>query len=286
MKKGVILLWRTLVYSAFFQLLFDFPGAVYSLVPGAATALVLSTTKVSDLMLIDYTAYRSPLRRIEGLYKLIFFLFCLLLSISRVSGRFSLSLFLFQAILMIGPGKVPLKRYLRFLEAPVMFLLMGAIGIAMELDVFPLSVSVSQASFFRAQEVTRTALCAISCLYSLSLSTPLNQLMQTLRKIKMPERMIELMIVLYRYIFVLFTMYYPMKRALIMRGGNNLRGHGMLWSSLFKRSYERADHSMRSMLSRGYDGSVQFLSVPVATTRGLFPMLVGMVLVLAGAWLL
>ncbi len=275
-----------MAYTAFLQLLMDPPGVVFVLLPGMAAALILSKTHVSDLLLIDYCAYRSRLRSLDGLSKLTFFLLCLVLAVASSSRLFHLSLFLLQVVLSVGVGGVPLKRYLRFLEAPVMFLLMGALGIMVQISFSPLSISMTSDSLIQARQVSWRAFSALSCLYSLSLSTPMNQLLETLRRLKIPEMMIEVMLSLYRYVFVLFTLYYPMKRALELRRGNGIRGLGLLWSSLFRRSYLRAEMSYLSMNARGYSGAIRFLSSPTEKRKGMLALLAGSVFVIVGAWLL
>lgn len=62
-----------------------------------------------------------------------------------------------------------------------------------------------------AMLVLSRALGAVSCLYFLSLSTPLPELLAVLRRVHVPAIMVELAVLIYRYIFILLATFREMK---------------------------------------------------------------------------
>lgn len=207
------------------------------------------------------------------------FTFCLLLCLLSTSSYFHLALLLIQVFITLLWGGIPLVTYLHFLETPMVFILLGALGIMLQIEIYPFSLSVTPETFLQARQISIRALSAISCLYSLNLSTPLSQLLMSLRQLKVPEMMIELMYMMYRYVFVLLSLYAPMKKACTMklsgmRSASAIRGSGMLWSALFRRSYRRAEISFLAMNSRAEDAVIAFLSPPIKSSpRSIFLLL-------------
>ena len=67
--------------------------------------------------------------------------------------------------------------------------------------------------------VMARALGAVSCLYFLSLSTPLPEILAVIRRAQIPSVISELAILIYRYIFVLLSVYRDMKNTASSRLG-------------------------------------------------------------------
>ena len=86
-----------------------------------------------------------------------------------------------------------------------------------------------------------------------------------LSQLKVPEVMISLMYLMYRYIFVLLETYQGMKVAAESRMGyahywKSIRTTGLVYRNLLVKSYEHAMHNFDAMESRCFDGQVKFLS--------------------------
>lgn len=85
----------------------------------------------------------------------------------------------------------------------------------------------------------------MSCLYFLSLSTPLPELLAVLRRVHVPAIMVELAVLIYRYIFILLATFREMKDSAASRLGyrglkRSLRTTGMVYGGLLANSFRRA----------------------------------------------
>ena len=70
-----------------------------------------------------------------------------------------------------------------------------------------------------ARLVMARALGAVGCLYFLSLSTPVPELLDALRRARVPEVVGDLAVLIYRYIFILFATFRSMRDAAASRLG-------------------------------------------------------------------
>ena len=108
-----------------------------------------------------------------------------------------------------------LKFYLKLLLAPAGFALTGVIIIAFfsgsgqelfsfKLAGYPLAVTADGLEL--ALLVLSRSLSGMCCLYFLALTTPMIELFAVLRASRLPESLIELSMLIYRYIFVFLDM--------------------------------------------------------------------------------
>ena len=109
------------------------------------------------------------------------------------------------------------------------------------------------------------ALSAVSCLYFLSLNTTMTDILGVFRKLHVPELMIELMLLIYRFIFVLLETASAITTAQKSRLGNRnyrtkVRAFGSMGSALFIQAFRRANALYDAMESRCYDGTIRVLS--------------------------
>ncbi len=93
----------------------------------------------------------------------------------------------------------------------------------------------------------------------LSLSTPTNKLFLAAGWFRMPQLLVELALLIYRYIFVLLEEMVTMKDAQTIRLGyhgwrQSMNSLSVLGGSLILRAYDRAERVFEAMLVRGYTG--------------------------------
>src|SRR5699024_6829097 len=116
-------------------------------------------------------------------------------------------------ILTVWKGGIPLSRYMKLLLIPAAFLIVGTAAIVVNVSAVPLDafafpagdfyITGSRAGLRQALEICLTAMAAVSCLYFLALNTVMTDILGALRKMKVPALLIELMLLIYRFIFVL-----------------------------------------------------------------------------------
>ena len=125
-------------------------------------------------------------------------------------------------------------------------------------------IGVSTLGMVTALKLFFKSLGAVSCLYFLSLSTPMVSLLSALRLLGVPKLLLELMSLIYRFIFVLLetadTIFTAQNSRLgYSRLSSGYRSLGVLIASLFIRAYKRSDELYTALESRGYDGELNVL---------------------------
>lgn len=233
--------------------------------------------------ILDDYALMSPLRHQNNWLKLGIVLFGLLAGVSATSPIPPFFIVFCMSLATVGLGKTPLKLYFKLLLAPMGFAIVGVLIIAFfsgsgpeilgfELLGYPLSVRTD--GFELALLVLSRSLSGMCCLYFLSLTTPMIELFAVLKASRLPESVIELSMLIYRYIFVFLDMALCIRYAQTVRLGyssfrRSINSLGMLSSTLFIRSWEQGDKLFLAMNSRCYDGKMTLFEVhrPVKTTE-------------------
>ncbi|MFQ7002587.1 MAG: cobalt ECF transporter T component CbiQ [Ruthenibacterium lactatiformans] len=135
----------------------------------------------------------------------------------------------FAASALTAAGGVRPRAYLSLLGAPAAFLLLSGIALLWEYASAPGGVAnvpflggyfvLRAPAQTAARLVMARALGAVGCLYFLSLSTPVPELLDALRRARVPEVVGDLAVLIYRYIFILFATFRSMRDAAASRLG-------------------------------------------------------------------
>lgn len=235
---------------------------------------VMSRHKHDRFLTIDIIAQNSRLNKVNPALKFWMVLILMLLSVFSNSYFVGLFLAVFMLVLIVLAGGMELHDYLSVLALPLSFLLLSGLALLFEyslqpsglinLHVFKGYFIVSRPSQLRAALVLSRALGAISCLYLLSLSTTMSEIIGVLRRSHTPDIIIELMYLIYRYTFILLDMHRSMKDAAGSRLGfmnfsTSVQTTGRIYSNLLARSYRQANINFDAMESRCYTGEIRFL---------------------------
>jgi cobalt/nickel transport system permease protein len=162
-------------------------------------------------------------------------------------------------------AQVPLRTLLRVLAAPAAFLLVGVPFLAVSVDFTNgFSPHLSPDGLHLAMDTTVRALAAMSCLAFLILTTPVTDWMAPLRRIGGPAGVIELILLIYRLIFVFFERALTGHRTQTARLGysrvdRSVRSLGLLAGNLFQRALEQARRMEMGLAARGYTGELRVL---------------------------
>ena len=161
----------------------------------------------------------------------------------------------FAASALTAAGGVRPRAYLSLLGAPAAFLLLSGIALLWEYASAPGGVAnvpflggyfvLRAPAQTAARLVMARALGAVGCLYFLSLSTPVPELLDALRRARVPEVVGDLAVLIYRYIFILFATFRSMRDAAASRLGyagpvRSLRTTGRVYGGLLAHSFRRA----------------------------------------------
>lgn len=226
------------------------------------------------MIVIDKLCYTSKLRYTNACVKTTFAMITLILCVMDRSIALSALILLSMAYLTVKVGGISTSRYLRLLRVLVLFLFLSTIAIIVNISDTPLSafaipvgkiyITSSVTSCLFAVQLILTALGSVSCLYFLSLSTPITDILTVFKKIHCPEIIIELMLLIYRFIFVLLDIADALNTAQRSRLGNinfktSCKSIGNLISALFIRAFKKSSFLYDAMESRCYDGSIHVL---------------------------
>ncbi|WHY03347.1 cobalt ECF transporter T component CbiQ [Neobacillus sp. DY30] len=238
---------------------------------------------------IDDYAYSSGLKDVHPVEKVSFALIFLFFTI--LSKNISVACFTFtvMSIVVIFRAKIPFIVYLKLLFVPFVFLMTSIVAIIFsiapiyqeDLDVLWKAeiglwqIYISSPGIQQSYKLATTILASVSCLYFLVLSTPLNQMMWVLKKVKLPTVFIELMGITYRFIFVLLEKMNEIYIAQTSRLGyqnykSGFSSVAQLIVSLFVKSMRSAKELQIAIDSRGGDEHLYDVDLSLSYNRGHF----------------
>ena len=226
------------------------------------------------MIIIDKLCYTSKLRYTNASVKTALAIITLLVCVIGRSIALSVCILFAMGYLTIHVGGISPSHYIKLMRIPLIFLFLSTIAIIINFSKTPLSafaipvgnifITSSRSSLLFAAQLILTALASVSCLYYLSLSTPITDILTVFRRIHCPEILIELMLLIYRFIFVLLDIADSLTCAQRSRLGNvnlktSCRSMGNLISALFIRAFKKSSFLFDAMESRCYDGTIHVL---------------------------
>lgn len=226
------------------------------------------------MMIIDKLAYSSDLRYKSPFLKATLAVGALLICVGARSFVVSFITLFIMGCLTVFYSRTSFSHYCKLMAAPLMFLFLGTIAIAVNYTTEPMDLislpvgahyfAVSWASMMYAIRLIAVSLASVSCLYFLTLTTPMLDLLAVLRRFHCPWIIIELMMLIYRYIFVLLDMATGIMTAQNCRLGNRdartaINGMGQMLSVLLARALNKSSLLFDAMESRCYDGEIRVL---------------------------
>ena len=228
-----------------------------------------------SILSVDYYAYASHMRSWNATFKIIFSMLCLLHCLILNNIYVSIAVILIMGYMTVVIGGLELDHYISMLLIPIVFLLFGSAAIAVGFSWNPVGqynlnvfgwfyIYCSQASLWKASGLIFKALGAVSALYMMTLTTPLSELIVVLRKAHIPKVIIELMNMIYRYIFIMLDTHSRMKNSAEARLGyvdfkTSCYSFGQVASNLLIVSLKRGTDYYNALESRCYNGDLQFL---------------------------
>ncbi|MFH1485912.1 MAG: cobalt ECF transporter T component CbiQ [Chloroflexota bacterium] len=226
--------------------------------------------------IIDRYAYHSRLRALEPKHKAVLALLVMVLCLALDRPAVGL----LAAGCMWGLASfwagVPVMVFGRLLLAQGLFLLLAVSSVAVNLSTAPQEGSLWSASLgplwlgsnptsvdTAARLATRALGCAAAMNF-LALTTPLVDLIDLMRRSRLPLPLIDLMTLVYRFIFTLLDRLNQMHTAQDSRLGYvNLRrgmaSAGVLAARLFVEAYRHSQRLQTALESRGYHGDLKVL---------------------------
>lgn len=223
---------------------------------------------------IDLYAFKSKLRSINPEFKLISALLTLILTIIFNNIFVSGYVLFLMFFLSVNLGGMDFKEYISILLTPLSFIILASIGIALgisseHIGEFYLKIGVvyiytSKDQLIETVKLIIKVLACVSVMQSLILSTMPYEIINALRKLHVPKLIIELMNLIYRFIFILIESYSNMKNSALSRLGyhnfkTSLATFGNIASNILVVSLKKANAYYTAMEARCFDGDLNFL---------------------------
>jgi len=172
-------------------------------------------------------------------------------------------------------ARIPARSWLGILSVPVSFAILTTLGILVQLNSVGghLSVGLDWNGLPFAGGLLLRSIAAMSCLAFIGWTTPLMEITPVFQRLGIPAVLIDLALMIYRFLFVTATTLGEMKRAQSWRLGradyrSRMRAISMLASGLFLRCVQRARRLEDGIEARGYQGRLWVLAPRQAPSPG------------------
>ncbi|MEM7534228.1 MAG: cobalt ECF transporter T component CbiQ [Chloroflexota bacterium] len=229
--------------------------------------------------IVDQYAYGNRLTSVNPAYKAGLALIVILLCLSLNHPLVGLTALVWMAGMTVLWAKVPAHVFAKVLLAEVSFLLLTTVGIAIsvslnapDLDHFwgrqvgPFWLTTSSASLYQASLLVSRAIGAASALNFLAFTTPLVDIVVLLRWCRLPEALIDVMVIMARFIFVLLDTLTGMVTAQESRLGyhagyrRGMSNAAHVGARLFVNATQRSQRLETALRSRGYGESIRVIT--------------------------
>jgi cobalt/nickel transport system permease protein len=231
--------------------------------------------------IIDRYAYSNAIRKLDPTQKGALAILAMLLCLTLDRPLVSLLTISWMLGLTVLWARIPLAVTGRVVLGQGLFLVVSGLGVAVSttlgaktisgwaIQLGPLWLSSSPAALATALGLVARALGCAAALNFLILTTPLVDLIEVLRRLGLPEALIDVMSLTYRAIFVLLESLRRMLTAQAARLGYSdprraMHSSAQLASQLFLDSYRRSQRLQRSLESRGMEGALRVLPMVYA----------------------
>lgn len=225
-------------------------------------------------LFIDFVARKSKLYYVNPSLKLISCFILISICILSNSMQVGIVCAIIAFIMTVIIGGLDIKDYIDMLTLPITFIMISMLAILFEfskndigiinLSFFGNYLIVSKLSQTKAILLFFKAFGSISMLYVLSLSTPMSDIISSLKSMKIPYIITDLMYLIYRCIFIIFDIYHTMHTSAKSRLGfvnypTSIKTTANIYSNLLIRSYLKANKMFDAMESRCYVYGINFL---------------------------
>jgi cobalt/nickel transport system permease protein len=224
--------------------------------------------------LLEDIAQKNGLREINTYLKLITGLGAILLCLISTSYLPPLFIALVLTCAIVFLARVDAKTYAKLFIAPLWFALMSVIGIVLiyggqtvywSWEPLPwISLSITRESINQGFLIFCRIIGGMSAICFIALTTPMTDIFIVFRQCRVPEVVIDLMMIIYRTIFILMDQVIQIYHAQVMRLGystwrESIHSFASLCGAAFIASWDAGEDLIRAMDARCYDGKFALL---------------------------
>jgi cobalt/nickel transport system permease protein len=225
---------------------------------------------------IDTYAYSNTLKNVHPAEKFIFAMITLVVCLTSPTVITPLIVLALMAGGIIIKAGISGRFFVKLMFVPFSFLLLSILTIAfsisnnptgfwLAINVGSLTIGIRLPDLATAVHLFIKSLGAVSCLYFLALTTPMTEIITVLGKMRVPVIITELMLLIYRFIFVFMEIATTIRRAQSSRLGyvstkSSFRSLSGLFSALFGKVFLKSRELFDTMEARGYTGEIKVLA--------------------------
>lgn len=234
---------------------------------------------------LDSLSYQNRLRHLPPGHKLLLGTVLLLLVLTGHAIVQSL-VFIWMGLWVVGYARIPARSYLLFLSLSLSFFVAGLPALLIEAgrtgstplpvdvvaswEVGPYFVYVSHAALGQVSVLLWRTMASLSCFAFILFTVPFSEILQVLRRIGLPAVVTDILMIMYRFIFILLETSHQLWVAQRSRGGHQgfraiLKDAGQMAAQLFVRAMRRYESLYQGMAARGFADSFDVLSLRTHT---------------------
>ncbi|ABW18560.1 cobalt ECF transporter T component CbiQ [Alkaliphilus oremlandii] len=220
-------------------------------------------------MLIDKYAYINKLANFNPYIKFTMVAMALAIATIVSNNYVNILILITMSLLTVVVGGIPLNRYIKALLIPLVFLVVSIVSVLISIsqkDVYVARIEVlryyigfTEESLFQSIHILTRVFACLSATFFLAFTTSINQLIRIFKKLRVPNVVIELLILTYRSIFIFLEEMQEIYRAQEIRFGysgyrNSFRSTALLMKSLFIRVLQKYEDMVISLECKLYNG--------------------------------
>ena len=202
------------------------------------------------MLLIDKYAYTNRLSNSNPFIKFVIVVIALTIATITKNNYINLSILTIMAFLTTIVAGIPIDKYLKLLFIPFTFLLISIFTILIsvsKVDIYICSIQlfdnyigITRGSLHESILLTTRVFASISATFFLGLTTPLNNLIRVFKRFRLPDTIVELIVLIYRSIFIFLEVAKEIYIGQEIKFGygslkNSFRSSSLLIRSLFTR---------------------------------------------------
>ncbi len=225
---------------------------------------------------IDCYAYSNNLKTVHPVEKSLFAMLTMGVCLTASTVITPLIVLALMAGGIVIKAGIPARVFVKLMLVPFSFLLISVLTIAFSVSTNPsgfwlaqtingVTVGIHYPDLITAVHLFLRSLGAVSCLYFLALTTPMTEIITVLHKLKVPVIITELMVLIYRFIFVFMETATTIRRAQLSRSGyvsmkSSFRSLSRLSSALLGKVFVKSQELYNAMAARCYTGEIKVLT--------------------------
>jgi cobalt/nickel transport system permease protein len=244
--------------------------------------------------LLDDAAQNNAFRHIHPGTKILLGLGSLLICLISPSPVVPLISGIILTIVLLLPARISPIIYGEIFFAPAVFVMfsiivllfmLGGGAVVWQFSIIPgINLTITDNAIHQSWLILCRVFGCTTSLFFIALTIPMTDLFNLMKRCRVPSELIDLMMIMYRYIFIIYAQARELWQAQVMRLGyrrpkESVRSFSMLCGMLFISSWNAGEDLIHAMDARCYNGKMPILDEPEPVRmRSLVPVVLYLVL--------